>query len=535
MEFKKNQEIILKIDDLGNDGEGIGHVDGYALFVKDALPGEKIRAKILKCKKNYGFAKLLEILPESPELAENGEAVSKGSAGVGRVTPRCPVAKQCGGCTLQHLSYEKQLAFKEKKVRDCLERIGGVDLGKVEWLPILGMDRKGDEEPWHDEPKHDEPRDGEQWHGVPKHDEPRDGVPWHGEPWHYRNKAQFPVRNYVDSDGRKIPATGFYAGRTHSMIPVTDCAIQHPCMQHILEEVLAWMKEEHVTAYDEADGSGLVRHIYIRCGYHTGEIMVCLVVNAKMSISQSGELKELNTRELPLESLDVLVEKLTKIQGLQSICLNENTEKTNVILGKKTAFLWGKTVIEDTIGDIRYQISPQSFYQVNPVQTEKLYRTVLEFADLTGNEIVWDLYCGIGTISLFLAKKAKQVYGVEIVPEAIENAKANARRNGIENAVFFCGAAEDVAPRILSKQADSGHADVIVVDPPRKGCDAVLLDTIRDMNPTRIVYVSCNPATLARDVKRLGESGYVVRKVRPCDMFPMGGHVESVCLLSKKP
>ncbi len=500
MEFKKNQEIELTIDDLGNNGEGIGHVDGYALFVKDALPGERIRAKIMKCKKNYGFARLMEILPEAGDRSTAGDGCGEATASagcavsdVGRVEPKCPVARQCGGCTLQHLSYEKQLAFKEKKVRDCLERIGEVDMSQVEWLPILGMTEDA-------------------------------------EPWHYRNKAQFPVRMQKDETGTMHPVTGFFAGRTHSVIPVTDCGIQDKCMKEILELVLTWMEEQNIPAYDEEKHRGVVRHIFIRRGYHTGEIMVCLVVNAKGLKGNSGE---------------ALVEKLSKVPGMTSISLNVNMEKTNVILGSQMVWLWGKNYIEDSIGDIRYRISPQSFYQVNPVQTEKLYRTALGFADLSGDEVVWDLYCGIGTISLFLARQAKKVYGVEIVPEAIENAKENAKLNGIENAEFACGPAEEVVPRMVGENGvgsdESGansenlaKADVVVVDPPRKGCDAVLLDTIEKMAPKRVVYVSCDPATLARDVKVLGEKGYQVEKVRACDMFPHGGHVETCVLLTHK-
>lgn len=526
MELKKNQEIIVTIDDLGNNGEGIGHIDGYALFVKDALPGESIRAKVMRCRKNYGFARLIEVLPvagwengsDGRGVAGVSGATSVGISDVGRVEPKCPVARQCGGCTLQHLAYEKQLAFKEKKVRDCLERIGGVgrsvglgadldaDMGEgsggrdtgldaqgndaaIEWLPILGMD----------------------------------------EPWHYRNKAQFPVRMVKNKDGVLQPAVGFYAGRTHSIIPVTDCAIQDECMKEILQTVLTWMKDEQVPAYDEERHSGMVRHIYIRRGFHTKEIMVCLVVNEKR-----------NGKKLSASPYGSLVDKLRCIEGMTSILVNCNTERTNVILGKKTALLWGRDYIEDCIGGIRYRISPQSFYQVNPVQTEKLYQTVLEFADLSGSETVWDLYCGIGTISLFLAKRAKRVYGVEVVPEAIENARENAKLNGIDNAEFLCGKAEEVVPEMAEKmeaEADDGPqgvADVIVVDPPRKGCDGVLLDTMVKMAPEKIVYVSCDPATLARDVKVLEEKGYAVRKVRACDMFPQGGHVEGVVMLSRK-
>ncbi|MCH5252963.1 MAG: 23S rRNA (uracil(1939)-C(5))-methyltransferase RlmD [Lachnospiraceae bacterium] len=455
MTFQKNEEVILDIDDLGNNGEGIGHLHGYTLFVKGALPGEKIKARIMKQKKGYGYARLSEILIPSPD----------------RVEPLCPSAGPCGGCTLQHLSYEGQLKYKEKKVRDCLTRIGGVDMSSVEWLPILGMtETAGDA----------------------------------GQPWRYRNKAQFPVR--ADKEGK--PVTGFFAGRSHSIIPVSSCAIQHPVINEAAECVLAFMQEFKIAPYDEENHKGLVRHIYVRRGYHTGEVMVCLVINGTS-----------------LPHSDKLVERLREIEGMTGISLNVNEKRTNVILGSQMILLWGESYIEDTIGDIRYRISPQSFYQVNPLQTKRLYDTVAAFADLKGNEKVWDLYCGIGTISLFLARHAGHVFGVEIVPEAVENARENAARNGIENVTFVCGAAEDVA-------AEQG-VDVIVVDPPRKGCDAALIDTMVKMQPEKIVYVSCDPATLARDVKLLGEQGYEVRKVQACDMFPQGGHVESVCLLSK--
>jgi len=447
--IKKNDEPILTIDDLGTNGEGIGHLCGYTIFVTGALPGEEVKVRIMKMKKNYGYGRLMEVLKASPH----------------RVEPVCSVARPCGGCTLQHLSYEGQLAYKEKKVKDCLTRIGGVDLSQVEWLPILGMEK---------------------------------------EPWSYRNKAQFPVRR--DKDGN--PVAGFFAGRTHSIIPVSSCHIQHPVINEVVDLVLDFMKEFSVASYDEEKHSGLVRHIYVRRGYHTKQLMVCLVINGTT-----------------LPHSDKLVEKLCQIDGMTSISLNVNKKKTNVILGEQMISLWGPMYIEDCIGDIRYRISPQSFYQVNPVQTVRLYETALSFADLKGNEKVWDLYCGIGTISLFLAKKAGHVFGVEIVPEAVENAKENAKLNGTKNASFVCGAAEDV-------DAEDG-VDVIVVDPPRKGCDKALLDTMVKMQPERIVYVSCDPATLARDVKVLEEEGYQVEKVRACDMFPQGGHVETVCLLQK--
>ena len=453
MEFRKNDMVTLEIEDCGTDGEGIGKADGFTVFVKDAVIGDRVRAKIIKAKKHYGYGRLMEILRPSAY----------------RVEPKCPIARQCGGCQLQALSYEQQLAFKEKKVRGNLERIGGFSALPME--PIIGME----------------------------------------EPYHYRNKAQFPVGK--DKEGRII--TGFYAGRTHTIIENRDCALGVPQNKEVLDRVLSYMEENRAEPYDEKTGKGLVRHILIRYGFFTGELMVCLIVNGK---------------KLPKE--EALVEKLREIPGMTSITLNVNEKKNNVILGEELRILWGQGYITDKIGDISYEISPLSFYQVNPIQTQKLYAKALEYADLKGGENVWDLYCGIGTISLFLAQKAGFVRGVEIVPQAIEDAKRNAARNGIENVEFFVGKAEEVLPREYEEHGV--YADVIVVDPPRKGCDEKLLDTIVKMQPKRVVYVSCDSATLARDLKYLCGRGYGVDKVCPVDQFGMTVHIETVVRLQRK-
>ena len=453
MKFKKNDMVTVEIKDMGHDGEGIGKAEGYTLFIKDAVIGDLVEAKVMKAGKNYGYARLMQVLKPSKD----------------RVEPKCSCVRACGGCQLQALSYEKQLEFKEKKVRGNLERIGGFSDLEIE--KVIGMEH----------------------------------------PWRYRNKAQYPVGK--DKDGKII--TGFYAGRTHSIIPNQDCLLGAEINETILEKVIAYMEENHVTPYDETTGRGLVRHVLIRCGYQTGEIMVCLIVNG---------------RKLP--AAEKLTDSLREIPGMTSISLNVNTKRNNVILGEEVINLWGQAFITDAIGEVKYQISPLSFYQVNPIQTEKLYETALEFAGLTGKETVWDLYCGIGTISLFLAKKAKQVYGVEIVPPAIADARKNAALNGIENAEFYVGKAEEVLPEKYEQEGIS--ADVIVVDPPRKGCDEAVLQTMLKMKPERIVYVSCDSATLARDLKRLCEEMYEVKRVAVCDMFPQGVHVESIVLLQKR-
>ena len=430
----------------------------------------------MKAKKNYAYARLMRVLTLSKK----------------RVEPMCAYHKQCGGCQIQALDYQAQLTFKQNKVRNHMLRIGGFAPELIDSVmePIVGMEK----------------------------------------PYHYRNKAQFPVG--TDKNGNLI--TGFYAGRTHDIIANTDCALGVKENQQILEAILDYMRVNQVTAYDEKTGKGLVRHILIRKGFTSGEIMVCMIVNGK---------------ELPAE--EMLVETLKAVKGMTSIYINTNTENTNVIMGKENRVLWGQSTISDVIHrrtleeiesgkdvlsdskreGITFAISPLSFYQVNPVQTEKLYSLALEYAGLTGEETVWDLYCGIGTISLFMAQRAKQVYGVEIVEQAIEDARENAKRNHIENAAFYVGKAEEVLPHLYETQHI--FADVICVDPPRKGCDEACLETIIKMAPKRIVYVSCDSATLARDLKYLCANGYELKKVRPVDQFGHTVHVETVVLLSR--
>ncbi len=461
--FKKNDMVTVDITDIGVGGEGIGKVEGYTLFIKDAIIGDRVEAKVIKPKKNYGYGRLMNILTPSKD----------------RVEAVCPHARRCGGCQIQEMSYERQLVFKDQKVRGNLERIGGFSpefLDKV-MEPVVGME----------------------------------------EPFHYRNKAQFPFG--TDKTGE--PVTGFYAGRTHDIIPNTDCALGVPVNKEILEITLDFMKKNSIPAYDEATGEGLIRHALIRYGFTSKEVMVCYVINGSS-----------------LPNAKDLVEALRKIPGMASISISPNTRRNNVIMGDSYKLLWGQGYITDYIGDVKYQISPLSFYQVNPIQTKKLYNLALEYADLKGEETVWDLYCGIGTISLFLAQKAKQVYGVEIIPQAIEDAKTNARINGFTNAEFYVGKSEEILPAYYEEyekkqRGEKAHADVIVVDPPRKGCEEALLHTMADMEPDRIVYVSCDSATLARDLKILRERGYELKRGRAVDQFPMSVHTEVVCCLHR--
>ena len=462
--MQKNETAIVTIEDIGVNGEGIGRVDGYTLFIKDAVIGDVAEVKVTKAKKNYGYARLMRVITPSKD----------------RVEPVCPHARRCGGCQIQEMSYERQLAFKQAKVKGNLERIGGFSPEVTEKTmdPIVGMD----------------------------------------EPFYYRNKAQFPF----GTDKAGNPVTGFYAGRTHDIIENTDCALGISVNKEILELTLEFMKRYKIASYNETTGEGLIRHALIRYGFKTGEIMVCYVINGKK-----------------IPHAEVLVEKLSAIKGMTSITISPNRNRTNVIMGETYETLWGQGYITDYIGDVRYQISPLSFYQVNPAQTEKLYGLALEYAQLSGYETVWDLYCGIGTISLFLAQQAREVQGVEILPQAIEDARRNAEINGIENARFYVGKAEEVLPKYYENYAkehpgEHARADVIVVDPPRKGCEESLLRTMVEMEPERIVYVSCDSATLARDLKFLcGEGGYRLEKWRAVDQFPMTVHVETVVLLSK--
>lgn len=489
MDWKKNDVFQTIIEDMSDSGEGIGKTDGFTWFIKDAVIGDRVEAKAMKVKKSYGFARLLQVLEPSDK----------------RTAPLCPVARQCGGCQIQAMDYQEQLRFKENKVCSNLRRIGGLE-------HLIFRDEEGSL-------RNEE--DGTT-NALRKEESSESGAisvyPIMGmeNPWRYRNKAQFPFGR--SRDGRII--AGFYAGRTHSIIETEDCLLGVKENSTILQCIREHMEQYKIEPYDETNHRGLVRHVLIRKGFRTGELMVCLVLN--------GEVKALT-------EADVLVERLRSLfedgAAVTSISVSINREKTNVIMGSRIVNLYGPGYITDYIGNVKYRISPLSFYQVNPVQTEKLYSTALAYAELTGKETVWDLYCGIGTISLFLAQKAKQVYGVEIVPQAIEDARANARLNGMDNVSFFVGKAEEVLPEQYEKH--QVYADVIVVDPPRKGCDTVCLDTIVKMGPKRVVYVSCDSATLARDVKYLGERGYQVEKVRCCDMFGHSTHVETVVLLSK--
>lgn len=450
-----NKEYIVDIVSLGYEGEGIAKIDRFPIFIPGALIGEKVKVRIVKSKKNYANAKLIEIIERSSE----------------RRKPKCKNFKRCGGCTLKHLNYKGQLDFKFNRVKDCISKIAGIDENIVKYT--LGME----------------------------------------EPYGYRNKVQFPV-GLVDG---KV-SIGFFSEKTHEIIDINSCLIQDDDSNKILKIIRAWI-EEYSIVPAKKDGvfykKGLLRHIVIRKAFKTDEIMVVLV-----------------TLDKKIPAVDKLIEKLnSEMSSVKSIVQNINSKDTNLVMGEKCITLYGQDYISDYIGQYKFNISPLSFFQVNPMQTEVLYNKALEYADLNGNEVVFDAYCGTGTITLFLSQKAKKVYGVEIIPQAIENAKENAKANNITNSEFFVGKSEEIIPRLIQ---DGIRPEVIVVDPPRKGCDVKLLDSIGKAKPERVVYVSCDPSTLARDLKYLEGLGYKTMEVQPVDMFPMTKHVENVALLVKK-
>ncbi|ANS77007.1 RNA methyltransferase [Paenibacillus yonginensis] len=499
----KNEDYTIEIIGMNHDGEGVGRAEGYTLFVAGALPGEKVRVKVISTKKQFGYAKLLDVLEASPD----------------RVAAPCPIYDQCGGCQLQHMSYAGQLAWKRQRVIDALERIGKL---RVQGSAGIGADVEANVGASTDaaaevnadgsaNAKANAKASASASAGVDGKDNGiivRDTLGM-AEPWRYRNKAQVPIGV---AEGGLVG--GFYAKNSHRIIDMETCLIQHEHNDEVVSRVKAIGRELGISAYNEETGRGLLRHVVVKKAFRTGEIMLVLVTNG---------------RDIPHkdEWIGLIREQIADVA---SICQNVNTKQTNVIFGDETRVLWGRDVIYDYIGDVQFAISARSFYQVNPVQTEVLYGKTVEYAGLTGKETVIDAYCGIGTISLFLAQHADQVYGVEIVKEAIEDARSNAQLNNMNNVKFEVGASEDVIPRWKEQGIE---ADVIVVDPPRKGCDPRLLETILEMKPERVVYVSCNASTLARDLAVLEEGGYRTVEVQPVDMFPHTVHVECVALMSR--
>ncbi|MDF9844592.1 MULTISPECIES: 23S rRNA (uracil(1939)-C(5))-methyltransferase RlmD [unclassified Paenibacillus] len=516
----KNDEVMLDIIGMTHEGEGVGRVEGFTLFVQGALPGEKVQAKVLKTKKQYGYAKLLKLVQPSSD----------------RIAPPCDIYDQCGGCQLQHMDYTAQLAWKRQLVVDNLQRIGKLQVagapgrgtnagsggaeaesrnviagnggpeGAAELAEGVGANASGSAEASASASANASASAGEaQADGIIVR--PTLGM---DEPWRYRNKAQVPIG--VTEGGL---VGGFYARGSHRIVDMETCLIQHEHNDSVVAAVKGIGRELGISAYNEETGRGLLRHVVVKKAFRTGEMMLVLVTNG---------------RDIP--HLDAWLGSIREqLPDVVSICQNVNTQRTNVIFGNETRVLWGRDVIYDYIGDVQFAISARSFYQVNPAQTEVLYGKTVEYAGLTGKETVIDAYCGIGTISLFLAQHAAKVYGVEIVPEAIEDARGNAKLNNMNNVVFEVGASEDVIPNWKEQGVTP---DVIVVDPPRKGCDPRLLDTILQMQPERVVYVSCNPSTLARDLRVLEDGGYKTVEVTPVDMFPHTVHVEAVCSLVYK-
>lgn len=453
---EKNKEYIFDIISQGYEGEGIAKIDNkYPIFIEGALKGEKVKVRIVKVNKNFAYGKLMEVLEASEE----------------RVNPPCAIYKRCGGCKLQHASYKAQLDFKWDRVKDCVSKIGKLDPSIVKYP--LGMEN----------------------------------------PWRYRNKVQLPI-GLINGEVK----IGFFAPRSHDIIDMESCLIQDEIGDKVVKLTREWIEKFNIRPYNvdgEYDEKGIVRHIMIRRGFTTNEVMVVLVTNGE-KLPHKEEFVDLMVKNIP---------------GIKSVIQNINSKKTNVILGLESKTLWGEDTISDYIGDFRFNISPLSFFQVNPTQTEVLYGKALEYANLTGNEEVFDAYCGTGTITLFLSQKAKKVYGVEIIPQAIDNAWINAKENKVENVEFFVGESEVVIPDLINKGV---KADVVVVDPPRKGCDKKLLDAITNINAKKIVYVSCDPSTLGRDLKVLEENGYKTLEVQPVDMFPNTSHIENVALLISK-
>ncbi len=450
--LKKNDIYKLKIIDQDNLGQGIGKVEGFPIFVRHAVKGDIVNVLLTKIKKSYAYGRIMEIIQPS-ELRKH---------------PDCHIFKRCGGCQLQMMDYDAQLLLKQKNVEDCLKRIGGCDT--LNMLPIIKSD----------------------------------------EIYRYRNKAQYPVG--VDKNGNTV--CGFFAERSHEIIECDDCLLTPDIFSDIVDDILKWMNYENIRPYNEITGKGIIRHIFIRQAFTTGQLSLCIVINSES-----------------LPKKDSFIRAMSKYDEIKSISISVNQKKSNVIMGDKIKLIFGDMYIEDKIGDFKFRISPMSFYQINPKQTKKLYDTVTEFADLSGDEIVLDLYCGIGTIGLYAASKASKLIGIEIIPDAIEDAKINQKLNNVENAEFYTGKAEEILPKLYKQGVKK--ADVIIVDPPRKGCDEAALATICDISPMKLVYVSCNPATLARDVKFLMENGFKLEKVQPVDMFPNTVHVETVVLLSK--
>jgi len=466
--IKKNEHYKLDITGMTHEGQGVGRIEGLVVFVDDALEGEQAEVRIIKLNKTYAVGKLIRVLKPSPN----------------RIEPFCGAYGRCGGCSLQHMDYAAQLDFKTKLVKDNLERIGG--LKEIAVHDTIGM----------------------------------------LHPRNYRNKAQYPVAAINGS-----VVTGFYAARSHDVIESEECGIQDAASEMILGIVSRFIREKGITAYDETTGKGLVRHIVTRVGFHTGEVMTVLVINGQ-TLPDSDELvrRLVEGTEPYSGKMHPEIREKAATEVVKSIYLNVNTENTNIIMGPRNILLYGSETITDTIGSYRFLISPHSFFQVNPVQTEVLYSKAIEYAQLTGAETVFDLYCGIGTISLFLSAKAGKVYGVEVVEAAINDARRNAALNGVDNVEFIAGEAEKVVPNLYSRGI---RADVIMLDPPRKGCDESLLKLLSEMQPKRIVYVSCNPATLARDLKFLDGQGYKAVVAQPVDMFPWTGHVEVIILLQR--